>query len=298
MLELVELAVGVVLLSASASQALERSLKMAKALGMPSFFAGLAIASVGTNLPELTNSLLSHLLGHGDLNVGDSLGSPLAQSTVVVAVALLFSSRLVFSSRELKALALALIIAFSAAVLAIEDAFLSRVDGALLILIWGALLALLRPFLPQKGVDGRGPFSPKDLLLLILAFAGAGVGGYLTVRGAVGLSALLGLEEVLFAFFALGIATSLPELALEVKAMRRGLASFALGDAFGSSMVDATLSLGVGPLVRPLAVSPAVPLAFYTLFASLAMLGALLLLRRRAWIAGFLLYLLGILLFL
>ncbi len=298
MLPLLELLAGLALLSFSSSQALERSLRIAKALSLPTFFAGLAIASVGTNLPEIFNSLLAHAMGHGDLNVGDSLGSPLAQSTLVVAIALLSATRLVFSSRELKALALALVIAFSAAILAIEDGFLSRVDGFLLVLVWVSLLALLKPSLPEGEVDRVGKATLWDVFLLLLSFAGAGLGAYLTVKGAVALSTSLGMEELVFAFFALGIATSLPELALEIKAMRRGLASFALGDAFGSSMVDATLSLGVGPLLRPLAVSPALPLAFYTLFASLAVLGAVLLLRRRAWVVAALLYVLGVILFL
>jgi len=298
MLEVLSLLGGLLLLSVSASQALERSLKIAKALGIPSFFAGLAIASVGTNMPEIFNSLLAHLLGHGDLNVGDSLGSPLAQSTLVVGIALLFSSRLRFSAKELKALGLALVVAFSGAIMAIEDGFLSRTDGLLLILMWISLLALIKPSLPEGEVDRIGKASPWDALLLLLAFAGAGVGAYLTIRGAVALSSFLGIEELVFAFFALGIATSLPELALEIKAMRRGLASFALGDAFGSSMVDATLSLGIGPLVKPLAVSPALPLAFYTLFASLAVLGAVLLLKRKAWAVALFLYALGVALFL
>ncbi|UCF58973.1 MAG: hypothetical protein JSV15_00665 [Candidatus Bathyarchaeota archaeon] len=36
--------------------------------------------SIGTDLPEIANSITSSAIGHGDINIGDSLGSILAQT--------------------------------------------------------------------------------------------------------------------------------------------------------------------------------------------------------------------------
>jgi len=52
-------------------------------------------------------------------------------------------------------------------------------------------------------------------------------------------------------FFAASIGTSLPELVFDATAIRRGQVQMAVGDVLGSSMVDATLSLGIGPLLAP-----------------------------------------------
>ncbi len=48
---------------------------------------------------------------------------------------------------------------------------------------------------------------------------------------------------------------AVPELVVDWTAIRRGASALAIGDLFGSSLVDATLSVGIGPLVRATAVS-------------------------------------------
>jgi Ca2+/Na+ antiporter len=45
------------------------------------------------------------------------------------------------------------------------------------------------------------------------------------------------------------ITPSLPEILVDVTALRAGAPGIALGDALGSSLVDSTLSIGAGPAV-------------------------------------------------
>jgi cation:H+ antiporter len=75
---------------------------------------------------------------------------------------------------------------------------------------------------------------------------------------------------------------SAPEIAVDLTALRRGVPAIALGDALGSSLIDSTLSIGVGPIVAPAAVTArlAVLASLYTLGAILVV-GALLVARRR-----------------
>jgi len=56
------------------------------------------------------------------------------------------------------------------------------------------------------------------------------------------------------AFFALAIGTSLPEL-VDITSVRRKEYSLAIGDIIGSNVIDATLSIGIGPLITPTAIS-------------------------------------------
>lgn len=76
------------------------------------------------------------------------------------------------------------------------------------------------------------------------------------------------------------IGTSLPELVVEISAVRRGQWDLAVGDAIGSSFVDATLSLGIGPLIAPIVVSAGVAVSG-SLVASAAIGLALLVLMQR-----------------
>ena len=67
-----------------------------------------------------------------------------------------------------------------------------------------------------------------------------------------------GIPEFLGSFIALSIGTSFPELVVDWTAIRRGASSMAIGDLFGSSFVDSTLSIGIGPLVFSSLVSSSV----------------------------------------
>jgi cation:H+ antiporter len=80
------LVLGVVLLAFSAEKAVEHSVNVASALKVSPLMIGLIIVSLGTDFPEITNSVISSAFGHGDINVGDSFGSILAQMTLVLGL--------------------------------------------------------------------------------------------------------------------------------------------------------------------------------------------------------------------
>lgn len=50
---------------------------------IPPFVIGITLASIGTDLPEIANSIVASVTGHGDLNVGDAIGSATVQATLV-----------------------------------------------------------------------------------------------------------------------------------------------------------------------------------------------------------------------
>jgi Ca2+/Na+ antiporter len=47
---------------------------LAHSLGAPSFVVGVVLVALGTDLPEIANSIAAHLQDEGDVNVGDSVG--------------------------------------------------------------------------------------------------------------------------------------------------------------------------------------------------------------------------------
>lgn len=101
------------------------------------------------------------------------------------------------------------------------------------------------------------------------------------MRSLVRLAELLGVPEFAIAFFGASLGTSAPELAVDLTALMRGSPAIALGDALGSSMIDVTLSIGIGPIVAPAEVTPrlAVVGSVYAL-AAVAVVGGLLVARR------------------
>jgi cation:H+ antiporter len=125
--------------------------------------------------------------------------------------------------------------------------------------------------------------------LILVALGVVGLGATIAVRSLVDLAERVGVPEFVLAFFGASLGTSAPEIAVDLTALTRGAPGIALGDALGSSLIDATLSIGVGPLVAPAEVSSrlAVVGSLYALVA-VAIVGAVLAGRRRhdRWSAG------------
>ena len=103
-------------------------------------------------------------------------------------------------------------------------------------------------------VDG-GLARPVAHLVAGLAVVTGGV--MAAIWGVVNLAEAAGVPVFIVSFFGASIGTSLPEVLFSVTALRHGHAEMAVGDALGASMVDATLSIGIGPLVAPTLVTTA-----------------------------------------
>ena len=94
-----------------------------------------------------------------------------------------------------------------------------------------------------------GQRTSFHLMLAILGFIGVAVGSYIVISSVIALSAVLGVPEYFISFFVVAIGTSLPELVVDLTAIRKKQYEIAIGDAIGSSIIDAGFSIGIGPLI-------------------------------------------------
>jgi cation:H+ antiporter len=118
--------------------------------------------------------------------------------------------------------------------------------------------------------------------MVLGALAIVGVGATVAVESLVRLAEELGVPEFLLGFFGASVGTSAPELVVDLTALARGAPGIAFGDAFGSSLLDATLTVGVGATVAPAEVTPrlAITGSVYSLLA-VGGVSSLLAARRR-----------------
>ena len=65
------LILGLVLLVYSSNKAIEHTLKIALEWGITPFLIGLIIVSIGTDFPEIVNSIVSSSIGHADIESGN-----------------------------------------------------------------------------------------------------------------------------------------------------------------------------------------------------------------------------------
>ncbi len=80
------LIVGIVFIIFCSVKALKHSVILATALGVSPLIIGVTLVSIGTDIPEIINSITACALGHGDIDVGDSIGSNLTQLTLVFGI--------------------------------------------------------------------------------------------------------------------------------------------------------------------------------------------------------------------
>ena len=272
----------------------------AKVTRLPPFIVGMTLLAVGTDLPEIANSIIASASGHGDINVGDSVGSAATQATLILGLLPFLGGSLATPGRRPFVTGLFAAISLVLVAVLVADGFLSRSNGGLLVVVWlvGSWAAYrilgrspsddVEDLTPKEGVGAMRPHRLVTLALVSLLFVGAGA--TLAVVGTIQIAEHLGAPEFLIGFFALSLGTSLPELVVGLTAARQGESALAVGNILGATFADATLSVGIGPLLFPVAVtaSEAVPAA---LAAAVAVAAVTLMLirseRHKHWTGAF-----------
>lgn len=277
---------GLALALVASDVAVSYTRSLAALLGAPPFVVGVVLVALGTDLPEIANSIASHLQGEGDVNVGDSIGSTLTQYTFVLGLFPAIIAVIAISRLQIGLVSALTIGGLLLTTLTVLDGSLGRLDGAALVLAWAGAMVIVTRVLPRTApeeppavrIRGRlGQTAVVSASLVVVGF-----GATIAVRSLVDLSEELGMPEFLLAFFGASLGTSAPEIVVDITALRQGAPAIALGDALGSSLIDSTLSIGIGPLVEPAPVTTrlAVTASLYTA-AAIAVVALLLGARRR-----------------
>jgi cation:H+ antiporter len=227
---------------------------LVQATRLSPFVVGMVVLAIGTDVPEIVNSIVTSAAGHGDLNVGDSIGSTLTQMTLVLGILPFLTRTMEIQRRAVVAIGGLTALAVLVGVVLVGDGGLGRMDGLILVVGWlVAIWAINRadvwwsPALPEaphgrRIMHGLATFG----FLLIVA-----LGSVASVAAMIEIAEILAVPEYIISFFGASIGTSMPELIVDITAIRSGAMALAVGDILGSSLVDATLSIGIGPSFFP-----------------------------------------------
>jgi cation:H+ antiporter len=250
---------GMALLYFSSELTVEKLINVAKIFGASMFSIGFIVSSIGSDLPEIVNGVISGYLGHGDILVGNSLGSVNAQIALVLGLIPFFCTFCRLIPRSFLIVGAAEVFALLTAVFLSLDGALTRIDGAFLILLWVVSIFVLRRFGEEKiAVEESEELEVTEdsisrlVPYILVGFVGIAIGSYLVIESVISISKIFGISEFIISFFILSIGTSLPELVVSISAIRKRYFELAVGDIIGSCIVDLTLALGIGPLLFPI----------------------------------------------
>jgi len=285
---IIALIVGIVLLTYSSDKAVEHSVSIASEWGVSPFMIGLILVSIGTDLPEIINSIESSLLGHGNINVGDSLGSALAQLSLVLGLLPFLAKGFKVKRKEVMVIGACEVLALILAVSIAEKGYISQINALFLVASWVILMLLTRNLTARKfkekeqAVVNTDERHPHHFVIAILGFIGVAVGAFIVIWSVITLSTAFHVSEYIISFFVVAIGTSLPELVVDTIAIRKKQYELAIGDIIGSCIVDAGLSIGIGPLFFPITVDGRLAMitGSYAIFVSIVII-SLLALREK-----------------
>jgi cation:H+ antiporter len=271
----VQLAGGGLLLYWGAEWFVGGASALARALRIPPLLVGLTIVSYGTSAPEIIVGVQAASAGHGEVALGNVIGSNIANIGLILGIAALIRPARVDGA--LRRRELPVLVASTAAVpLLLLDGLVSRAESAALLLFalgytaWmvhesrtAAAVANATTDATVLGdaADAAGAPAPVSSLragvVAIVGLAVLLVGGSLFVEGAVSVARVLGMTERLVGLTIVAVGTSLPELVTSVIAARRGHSDIAVGNVVGSNIFNSLLCLGAaglsGPVGAPLA---------------------------------------------
>jgi cation:H+ antiporter len=262
---------GLILLYFGAEWFVGGGAALALALRVPQLLVGLTIVAYGTSAPELVVGIEAALSGHGQVALGNVVGSNIANIGLILGIAVLIRPARVDGA--LRQREVPMLLASGAVVpLVLRDAAISRLEGVALLLValgytgWmvhrarspqDRSAARAEAEVAEEAADAAGAPSPGGVLRALLTAVGGLLvlllGGQLFVSAAVAVAQTLGMSERLVGLTIVAVGTSLPELVTSAIAARRGHSDLAVGNVVGSNIFNSFLCLGAAAAVRPLA---------------------------------------------
>ncbi len=255
---------GLVLILLGANWLVDGSSSIAKRFGISEFVIGLTIVGIGTSSPEMVVSFMSAFQGKADMAVGNIVGSNIFNTLTILGVTALIAPLAITKSNLKKDIPLNIIVTTLLIILGLNFSIfgigadqLSRIDGAILLLIF--VWYLWSSFRSDSGdSDGDGIKEYKigiSAILIIIGLAGLIFGGRVFVNAATELAKAFGVSDKFIAITVMAAGTSMPELATCVVAALKGRGQLALGNVLGSNISNILLILGGAALIHPLSFS-------------------------------------------
>ncbi len=265
---------GVAMLIIGGDVLVRGAVAIADRLKVPAIIVGLTVVAFGTSAPELALNIAAAVKGNDELSFGNIVGSNIANVGLILGLSAMVLPLLVNNSvikRELPMMLIASAITAGLAVYPFESGehghgMLSRIDGVILLV--GFAITMWMIFLSAKksgseaGADLTAEIeelreATKDkpvwraLVFIAMGLGMLVAGGQLSESAASTIAGAMGMSDEMIGLTVVAVATSLPELATSLAAIRRGQVDIAVGNVVGSNIFNLLLVLGVTSAIAP-----------------------------------------------
>lgn len=240
---------------------IKESERIALHFNISHFVIGATLVAFGTSLPEMAASMMASAQGKSDMAVANVVGSVIFNITLVLGVVFFISKKMV-PNRELFSLDSAwVVVPLVIFFVMVQDGEISRVDGALYLLLMVSYLIFLFTY-SREDLEGdidedlaKEKFKwGRTVLLLVVGFALTIGGANFVVESGTSIARVFGVSEWVIGVFLIALGTSLPELVVSLVAIKKGNAEMSIGNIIGSNVANFSMVLGSASLLSPLSV--------------------------------------------
>ena len=253
---------GLLLLVWSADRFVAGASATAQHFAVPPLLVGMLIVGFGTSAPEMVVSVLAASQGNPGLALGNAWGSNIVNMALILGITALIAPILVRSVILRKELPILMAVTALSALL-VWDGVLSRLDAAVLLLVFGTLVTWSIVEARSGGGDALATETATELeahpmpIRRALMWLGLGLlllvgSSRLLVWGAVSIAQSLGVSDLIIGLTVVALGTSLPELASCVAAARKGEHDIALGNVLGSGLFNTLAVVGLAGVIAPM----------------------------------------------
>jgi cation:H+ antiporter len=235
-----------VILVRSAIFTIESVVKVSKMTGISELSAGFVLVAVSTSIPEISVASFSVHSDNVGITLGDIFGSNVTNIALIAALFLLISPIKHIEKQTVRRFSPILLMA-------------SLIPMLLLLIQWGSkfigvvLLAVFAYFayntFKTRQIDSSAPKESgsvyKPLLLFLLGISIVIISAKVIVDSASSIAESTGIRQSVIGATIIALGTSLPELTVDIIAVKKRHLDLAIGDIVGSCIANITLVLGI-----------------------------------------------------
>ncbi len=300
-MSLILIVVGGVLLYLGAESLVRGSAAIALKFGISPLVIGLTVVAYGTSTPELIVSIQAALSNHGDIAVGNVIGSNIFNIAMILGLCALIRP-LAAPQQLIKIDAPIMLLVGFAGLFIIYNHLISRLEGLILvaglIAYTGFNFWYARRHASESQKDNQIPakinnggllkYYGFDTFLIILGLGLLVLGSNFFVEGSVQLARLLGISEAVIGLTIVAAGTSLPELATSVVAAAKKQADIAIGNIVGSNIYNILAILGISASLKPIHAPNISAVDLYTMLGLSLMLCCIIFISKgiKRWQGG------------
>ena len=246
---------------------IDSSIAISEYTGISQLAIGFILIAFSVSVPDFMVSVMATAQQKAPMAIGDILGSSIANICLVLGVVTLMRKVRVERMHTIESAELLLLISIVPAVI-LSKGVVGPIEGIILLIVFCLYCFFI--FRDKFSLNIKQGVSKKEwrraIILFLLGMIVVVASSHYVVGSAAELAAFFGISEAVIGLTLISFGTTLPELALDFTAIRKGQCALAIGDILGSTVVNLTLILGTVLVMSPIGgmalMSYTIPLAF------------------------------------